>query len=181
MADHIVDACCLINLYASGQFERIIAECGGDFYVTKQVQNESLIVRRPDAGDSLQLQSVPIDLSAPISAGLIHECALEGTKELQYYIQFASQLDDGEASCLAIAYSRGWMLATDDRKARTVAERFGVSIISTPELLNRWATLTSPTSDEISEVIRSIRRFAKFRPRPGSPMYDWWTAFGDSP
>jgi len=43
MADQIVDACCLINLYASGRDARILQACRGVF-VPDHVRGEALTI-----------------------------------------------------------------------------------------------------------------------------------------
>ncbi len=177
MADQIVDACCLINLYASGKIENILPACGGSFYVSEQVQRESLSIRQPDEQDPPQLVVSPIDLSEAIAKGFIRACHLEGAAELNSYIEFAAVLDDGEASSLALAKSRGWIVATDDRKAIRVASESGISVITTPELLERWVKANNPTRKEISDTLRRIEQFATFRPRRTSPLHTWWMSF----
>lgn len=181
MADKIVDACSLINLFASGKAGGIIAACGGDFYVSEQVRGESLTIREPDKNDASILVPAPIDLAGAIAGGILKECRLEGEAENEAYIEFAAQVDDGEASCLAIAKSRGWLVATDDRKAIRLATESGIKVITTPELIERWANATSPANEDLAEVIRSIERFARFRPRSASPLYAWWTAISEAP
>jgi len=52
MSDQIVDACCLINLYASGQIQAMIPACGGSFHLSEQVQRESLMIRQVDPADA---------------------------------------------------------------------------------------------------------------------------------
>jgi predicted nucleic acid-binding protein len=174
MADQIVDACSLINLYASGRIQAIIPACGGRFYVSEQVRNESVSIRQVDPVDTSVLIPSPIDLMPEISIGLIRECRLETKEEIELYIDFAVHVDDGEASSLAIAKSRNWTVATDDRKAIRMASESGIAVITTPELIERWANATSATDDEIALAVHAIERFARFRPRRDSALYDWW-------
>lgn len=174
MADQIVDACCLINLYASGSLKAIISACGGDFYVSEEVRRESLSIRQVDPADTSLLIPSPIDFSPEIFSGLIKECRLETKEEIDLYVNFAIEVDDGEASSLAIAKSRSWTVATDDRKAIRLASDSGIDIITTPELIERWVKNSKATDDEIKLTIRAIERFARFRPRRGSPLYTWW-------
>ena len=179
MADWIIDACCLINLYASGKAESILASCAGEFHVSPEVLKESLTIRRRDADDPGLLISAPIDLSGAISAGLLKECRLDGDIEIEAFVEFAAQVDDGEASCLAIARSRGWVIATDDRKATRLAAEAGVAVVTTPELLQTWAEATGPGDEILAEVLQNIELFARFRPRRSDPLYDWWTSLSD--
>jgi len=180
MSEQILDACCLINLFASGSVRSIIESCEGEFYVSNQARGESLTIRQPDSKDASLLVPVPIDLSELIADGTVKECRVEGEAEHRSYVEFAAQLDDGEASCLAIAKSRGWLVATDDRKAIRWASAAGIKVITTPELVELWAKASNSTNDDIAKVIRAIERFARFRPRNASPRHDWWTAIIES-
>lgn len=177
MADQIVDACCLINLYASGKVEAILPACGGDFYVSEQVQAEALSIRQPDSEDPSLLVRSPIDLSQAISSGLIKACRFESEAESALFVEFATLIDDGEASCLAIAKSRGWLVATDDRKALRLASESGIAVITTPELVQRWVQNSQPSERDLVDLLHCIERFARFRPRRGSPLCDWWSDF----
>jgi hypothetical protein len=70
-------------------------------------------------------------------------------------------------------------VATDDRKAMRLAAESGVSVVTTPELVERWVKATAPANKEVADAIRCIERFAKFRPRRGSPLYEWWAALSE--
>lgn len=177
MTDQIVDSCSLINLYASGKIQEILHACSGNFYVSEQVQRESLSIRQPDSHDPSLLVVSPIDLGEALSNGLILGCRLESAAELQSYVEFAAEVDDGEASCLAIAKSRGWLVATDDRKAMRIASESGITVITTPELIERWVKANGPAPFEIIDTLRRIERFASFRPRRASPLHDWWMSY----
>ena len=179
MSERIIDACCLINLYASGKEGSICQACG-EFWVPAQVQNEALRIRRVDEDDPTRLVPQDIDLDDAIAAGYIQMCQLEGQDELDAFVRFAMQLDDGEASCLAIAESRGWTVATDDRKARRIASENGISLIGTPELIQRWVDATSPNEAAIIDVLRRVERFARFRPRRTDPLHEWWVGLSET-
>ena len=174
MADKIIDACCLINLYSTGMEATILRACADDFHVCTQVKNEALSIRQFNDEDPPQLVSHPIDLADLIADDLISLCEPEGLDEMDAYVQFATQLDDGEASCLAIAKYRGWTVATDDREAKRIAGESGIAVITTAELVRRWVSNEYPSDDEVVEVLQKIEQLAKFRPRRRSPESDWW-------
>ena len=178
MAERIIDACCLINLYATGK-EKSIFEASGGFYVSEQVQGEALRIRKIDDDDSTRLVPKEIDLTDAITTGLIHPCQFDGQDDLDSFIQFARKLDDGEASCLAIARSRGWTVASDDRKARRIASENNIALVSTPELIREWVDVTSAGESVVADVLRLIERFARFRPRRTDPLHDWWIGLSD--
>lgn len=174
MAEQIVDACCVINLFASGRLVDILRSCGGMFHVSKQVRAESLLIRQPDPASPDALIDHPVDLEAAEKDGVLLRCELQGEEEAAAFISFAQLVDDGEASCLAIAKCRGWTVATDDRKAIRLATQEQIAVVTTPELLDRWARAAGPSARELAIAIASIERFARFRPRAKSPLRDWW-------
>ena len=174
MSEQILDACCLINLYSVGNLEKLLAGCGGTFHVPDEVQKEATVYRQPDPENPSHLVPAPIDLSSFLARGLIRICHFEDAGELKLFVEYASQIDDGEASCLAIARSRGWTVATDDRKAIRLASASGIAVVTTPELVQRWARASRATDSEVIRVIQNIERFARFRPRAGGPLFEWW-------
>ncbi len=62
MSERIIDACCLINFYATGTEDSIFRACG-ELWVPTEVQNEALPIRRFDEDDPTRLVSQDIDLS----------------------------------------------------------------------------------------------------------------------
>ena len=60
--------------------------------------------------------------------GWIRLTSMVGEEELHFFSRLPSGLHHGEASCLAIAKHRGWMLLSDDRAARDEAARLGIRV-----------------------------------------------------
>ncbi len=174
MPAKIVDSCCLINLYATGNTLHILEVYRGELYVPQVVRDETLTIRKPSDEDVTKLVTEAIDLREALDAGLLQECCLNNELEVGSFVRFASELDDGEAVCLAIAKSRGWAVATDDRKAIRVATEVEVATITTAELVRRWVDVAKPCEDQIGQVLRRIEQFARFRPRKASPLSQWW-------
>lgn len=177
MSLKIVDACCLINIYAADDTESIsiLEAFGGELYVPDVVvQQEALYVRRKDDDDESKLIPEAVDLSPALQAGLIQECSIEGEAEAEGFVEFSVELDDGEAACLAIAKCRGWTVATDDRKATRIAAEHGVSTITTPELIKKWSDDSGVTDEIVAKVLQDIQLFARFVPRRSSPLREWW-------
>lgn len=175
MAEEIIDSCCTINLYSAGEIVSFLSVLDDTFYVPSIVVEESLYVIRPDQDDPQKVRE-KVDLSAAFDAGVLRRCDLENDVENELFVQFASQSDDGEAVCLAIAKNRGWSVATDDRKAQRLAVESGIPVVTTPELVKRWADTSKASDEEISVVVRRVRDCARFIPREGSTLYDWWMA-----
>jgi hypothetical protein len=174
MPQRILDACCLINLYAAGNTPELLRSFEGNLFVPELIKAESLFIRRPDDEDDAKLIPDPIDLSLALAEGWLRECSLENNAEAEEFVRFARIVDDGEAVCLALAKCRGWAMATDDRKALRVANDERVATVTTPELIKHWADSCQAKNDAIAAVLRNIERFARFTPRKGMSLSDWW-------
>lgn len=175
MSSLAVDACCLLNLIAAGN---ILHTCsmpfGFSLFVPKVVAKESIYILQPDDDPSGKLVRQEVDMDRYVERQLVNYCEVEGGFETELYVHFAVQLDDGEAACLAIAKSRSWILATDDRVARRMATEHSVKVLGTPEIVRTWAETHSIPDAEIASAIANIQRFAKYIPRPNAPDADWW-------
>lgn len=147
---------------------------GLTLHVPAKVTQETFYLLQPDEEDGSKLVKMPIDLAPFFQAGMIHSCDLEGEQELGLFVQLATRLDDGEAACFAIAQSRSWLLATDDRPATKLAAQAGLTVITTPELVKRWADTSGATDEAVAAVIQNIQTFARFVPHPDAPESAWW-------
>ncbi|MBC8876074.1 MAG: hypothetical protein H8E44_42150 [Planctomycetes bacterium] len=175
MADETVDACCIINLYsASDDLCSLLQAMASVFHVPQIVVEESLYVCRPDEEDERKTVREEIDLSPAVEDNLVQICDLQSPEENALFVHFAADLDDGEAACLAIAQARAWTVATDDRKAQRLAGESGIAVVTTPELMKRWADAESVSDEEVRTVLQRIRNFARFVPRRGSVLHGWW-------
>lgn len=124
MASAIIDSCCLIDLLASGHAEAILRASGHAWRLPIAVQGEVQFVRQRDSNDSGKIISMPVDLSALISAEVLAPCQPDVPAELDLFIRYAARFgSDGESMCLALAENRGWLLATDDKEAMKVHPR----------------------------------------------------------
>ncbi len=171
-SDCVIDACCLINLCAVGDLQRWLSSLGFAWHLPSAVLQETLYLRATDNEENPTAEK--IDLKRLLEAGLIAECTVESGDEMQYYVEFAADLDDGEAMALAIALARGWILATDDRKARRRAAEADVQVITTPELMKRSAERNALLAGEIRTALERIQRHARFVPAADFPEYEWW-------
>ena len=174
MDERIIDTCCLLNLFASGDPKEILKHYG-TVYVSEQVQGEALWIREYDHESPPQLIPKQIDLAECIEEGVIVVCGLEEQQEIDWFVHFAQLLrSDADASVLAIAKVRGWIVATDDRKACRIAEENQISTISTSEMIHAWTTSQGMSNDQIGQLLRNIQEFGRFRPRRSDTLHDWW-------
>jgi hypothetical protein len=200
MQDVVLDTCCLLNLCAAGKLlsaaasmslppsRRKITPLGDsgkpkkpkkpaldlNLHVPAKVKEEARYLLKPDEEDKTQLVKADLDLAPYFQAGRLLPCDFESEKETELFVQLAVKLDDGEAVCFAIAMNRGWILASDDRPTERLAKQLGLTLVTTPELVKRWAENSKATEQEVAEVIHDVQTFAHYFPRKGLPLHSWW-------
>lgn len=127
-----------------------------------------------------QLQSdgttakIAIELQSLIDGGAVHSCDPAEGAELELYVDFATQIHDGEAMALAIAKLRGWTVATDDRKAIRLAGEHSISVLTTPDVMKHWADSTDAAPEELRQALHRIEHLATFSPSSRHHLYKWW-------
>ena len=116
MPDAAIDACCLIDLLASGDAEAILRASGFTWHLPSAVQGEVQYRRQHDPAQPGKIVKVPVDLSGSISSGVLTVCDPQNQQELDRYTHYATLFrSDGEAMCLALAEQRGWVVADHRR------------------------------------------------------------------
>lgn len=165
-----VDADVLMNLVATGELDEVIKALALVLVVVPKVSAEALYLE-PDAeaGPVVAIDLHPLTLSGAVTNATL------APEEIETYVALAKDVDDGEAQAIAVARSRGWRFASDDRRAGIAARRSGLVVVTTPELMADWER-TSPPAGHLQAGIRAIERRARYRPGPRHPLKDWWDA-----
>ncbi len=170
-----IDACCLFDLLASGNVEAILRTSGFSWQLPSAVRGEVHYVRQHDPAQTGKLVKVPADLSGLIASGLLTVCDPQNQQELDRFTHYATLFrSDGESMCLALAEKRGWVVATDDRRAIRVAQQAGLTVVSCPRLIKTWADATTPDQATLLRILQDIQVLAQFKPNPTMPEYQWW-------
>lgn len=173
--DHVVlDACCIITIASTGEFERIIQALPAQCVVASYVLNNEVL-----SYIDIEKREIPIELGDLIKMGLIQDIGIDYSQEdeANYVVAFEAQnLDSGEAESASIAINRGWAIATDDKRAINVISQASsrTQILTTPELVKYWVDNIGVSEDELRQVIRSIRRYI---PPNNHPLYAWWQQY----
>jgi hypothetical protein len=172
----LLDACCIINLFATNYIEDILGKLPYTVATSRLISEKEIlsIARLADSDDQAEREVLslrPLESSRHLSV-----LDLEDDREFAEFIQFASELDEGEASVCALAVVRGGIVATDDRKALRVLSRRAphVSTVQTPELLYEWAQISKMPKDALTDVLRAVHQRARFSPRRDAPQSKWW-------
>lgn len=166
-----VDACCWIDLFASGRIEEIVKALPFMWVSPEYViRHEVLSIGSGEGSEEA------CDFSSLISKDLISVRPIKSAQEQQELVRFATSLDDGEAAVCALARVHGGRIATNDRKVIKVLDRFGlpIPVIGTPELIFQWADTARIHRADLMKVISNITTRARFSPRRDAPCADRW-------
>lgn len=167
----LLDACVTINLCAAGRIEQIAHHVGRTFLATRQAAREVGHLRDTTDGETT---IIAVDLARHVNVGFF-EITDMMAEEIPLYVELAGLVDDGEASTIAVALSRGLLLATDDRKARRLcAERGLPTPTGTVALIRQYCEATALDHAGVSQVLAAIRNHASFQPPRHDPDLAWW-------
>ena len=172
----LLDANCLLNLYATGRLREITVALPYQFWVADYVvEYEALFIWRPGPTDARDVQE-PVDLTPLLEESLIQRKCLEHPAEEATYVGLAAHLDDGEAITGALAFHRDCSIATDDRKARRILAQLNppVQLVSTLQLLKLWAKEATVPQDELRAAMADMQSGASYIPGARDPLYEWW-------
>src|SRR5260221_6470634 len=115
----ILDACCVINIYASGQMRAILNSIPKSVAVAAFVQKREAryIYGNPLGKGDTSKPNERINLQPFIQDKLLIIVSPNSTDENDDAVHFGRSIDTGEAISGAIAKSRNWSIALDDRDA----------------------------------------------------------------
>ena len=128
MREYIFDATVLSNFAAAGHLVVLKARYRGVGFTTIEVSDE---LRRGVKAGYEHLTPALQQIETVNPEGWLRVLTRSSADEHRLRIALDRSLDPGEASCLALAASRGLILATDDLAARRFAESEGVSLTGT--------------------------------------------------
>jgi len=167
----VVDACCWIDLFATGGINEIVAALPYQIVAPRYVAEEEVLTTLSVTGLEERCSFAQLQAKALVSIWDI-----ETEEEKRELVRFAAHLDDGEASVCALAVVHGGAVATDDRKAIGILRQLapGIQIVQTPELLHSWADRAKIPGDRLRAVLHSVQTRARFTPRRDAPFSDWW-------
>ena len=175
----ILDADCVINLYASGRMREVLSSIPCLVATSSYVREVE--ARRIYAGpdDDVTQRDEPIGLEPLIRGGILHIASLETDDEVASFVDYSVALGAGEATTGAIALHRAWAIATDDGKARRKFRRRApqLQLISTPELVKHWVDTSEPERSVVSRALLSIQLRGGYQPYRAGTLSPWWRQY----
>jgi predicted nucleic acid-binding protein len=175
----LLDACCVINLFASQRMAEILEALEQPVAVVAHVAHEEALYVYNGPPENVRQGKEQIQIALLIETGQVMIASLAGEREQEAFVRLAAALDDGEAMTAAIAIERGWAIATDDGQAINYlgANYPAVDIVTTPALLRRWAETRQPAAQEVRNALGAVRLRANFSISPKNSPYAWWQSY----
>ncbi|MGH1394055.1 MAG: hypothetical protein ACRAVC_08470 [Trichormus sp.] len=165
----ILDACCVLNFCASGDFLGILKSIPAEVVVTTVVQEYELRTLQRLKEEENQ---GAIQFEAAIEQGLLIVVDFESEQEEESYVNYAAILgDDGESATCAIA--------TDDKRAISFIQKeaSNIQILSTPEIIKHWSEVASLDDSDLRNILNTIRLKGRYLPAKTHPLRSWWLGF----
>lgn len=178
MDDLLLDACVAINLVASGVDLNELADASSvRFVMTSVAAAEALWLAPPEPGGEREL----IEVEVLVDTGRLQLLDL-ADDELERFIDFARQIDDGEAATFAVATNRDLPVATDDRRAQRLALATvpPITIIGTTQLLKTWVDARAVEPEQAADVVHAVERRASYIPRRDDQHLAWWVTLRET-
>lgn len=177
----ILDACCIINLFASQQMRDILGAIPNNISVAAYVRDYEALRIYSGPIKNVQESSEIINLQPLIDDGLLLVVDIETETEANIYVNLATRLDDGEAITGAIALSRNWAIATDDSATEKLFRKESPDIIltSTLDLVKNWVDTNKPDEGTVQEALINIRVRGRYEPSQNHPLSEWWQKLRD--
>lgn len=171
----LLDSCSLLNLYATRRLAEILRALGVRFAVAAAVASEAVYVLGGGEGEAAT-EREPVDLRPLIASGLLDVWSPESEAEYVSFVNFAAELDDGEAMTCALALHRGGAVVTDDRKTLRILPRLapGARALTTSQVLRLWSDVSGVDSSVLRAALLDVQARGRFTPGKHDPLADWW-------
>ncbi len=161
----ILDARCVLNLYASGHIETILESIPVPVAITESVQREALCIFSGPEDNVMQTTEV-IDLQ-PLFAHrlLLPILPNEDIQAEAANLAHESLVDDGEALTVVSAVHYNWSLGTDYLQSiETLVRKVSIMhTVSTLDIINHWISVTHPPLEIIKTALRNIEARAGYK------------------
>lgn len=171
----LLDACTVVNLYASRKIQDILAVVDGSVGIADIVEREAQYILHGGGGDDA-LEREPVVLSPLVATGMLSIIATDDEAELLTFIDLSGELDEGEAMTAALAIHRGGIVVTDDRKATRILTDRGVACRTTPDLIKAWSEVVGLEPLALRLVLIDLRERGRYEPFRAHPLREWWDA-----
>jgi predicted nucleic acid-binding protein len=171
----VVDACCVLNLLATGRELDVLRACDVELIISEQAHGEALFLHTPPDVDGVRSKQ-PASTERLRAAGRLQIWSLETEPLIAAFVACAAQLRDEDASCVALAGVLGVPLLSDDGKERRIArEQYpGIALLSTLGVLHEAMRLLATPEHELLALVTDLRWRGNFAPPRKDPLSPWY-------
>jgi len=173
----VVDACCLLNLLATGREVELAIALGAVFVSSAQARAETrFLCGPPDPDDEEQrLTKTPVNLAPLLDAGRLDVRVL-GEDAADALVHCANHLRDADASAVALAATLVVPLVSDDGKVQKVAHKLypELVVLSTLQLVREAAGRAGIDGEPLRELAKNLHERGNFDPPRRDPERVWF-------
>lgn len=170
----VLDACCLLNFGASGNFLAILQAIPAQVVVSEVVKDQEIKTLQSLEDDE---NEGILQFDKAIESGLLLVVDFASEAEEETFINTAFLIgDDGESATFAIAFHRDWAIATDDKKAIAFFQKEApqLQIFSTLAIVKYWSEQENIDRAELKIILSAIRIKGRYVPQRNHPLLSWW-------
>lgn len=157
MPEIIFDNCVLSNFALSGSINVIKTLYWNKSYITDFVYAENMKGFLKGYNELIMIREAVRD-------GWLKETSLRSREEKTLFETLSVSIGFGEASCIAIAKTRGFVFACDDKAARREANLLGVKLTGTIGILIKAIRKKIINNKEADKILESMVNFGFYSP-----------------
>lgn len=171
----VIDACCTLNLLATGREVAIVGGLDLRMFDTPQVGGEAMYLWTPPDSDGERTKESTSTVALR-EAGYLETHLIDTEALVDAFVAAAVRIKDADASCIALAGVLRLPLVTDDRKERRIARDMfpSIELISTLDLVHQASERLAWNRMELTEVARNLRWRGNFAVPKQDPLGDWY-------
>jgi hypothetical protein len=170
-----LDACCMLNLLATGRELELVRACDIALIISAQAHGEALFLHTPPDADGARSRQ-PASTEPLRASGRLQIRSLDTEPLITAFVACAAQLRDEDASCVALAGVLGLPLMTDDGKQRRIARaQFPrIELVSTLAVLDEAVRALALPEHELLGLVADLRWRGNFAPPRKDPLSPWY-------
>ena len=173
----VIDACGLINLLATRREIEVAGALGLRLVIPRVAAEQVGYLWTPPDDEGAQTKVVA-NFEALIRQGRLVVQEIEDDAVVDALVTLATQIDDADAACIALAGVLQRPLVTDDKKARGIAQRTfpAMELMSSLSLLHDASRALGWSDTVLRQVAFDVYHRGNFDPPRADPLADWYRA-----
>lgn len=173
--DVVIDACCTLNLLATKREVDIVRALDLRLLETPQTSGQVIYLSTPPDDDGKRGKHAA-STEALRKAELLSTHPFDTDALADALVNAAAEIEDKDASCIALAGVLEAPLLCDDRKARRVAKQLfpKLVLLSTLDVLADAALRLGWERTELALVANDLMWGGNFAPPKGDPRSEWY-------